>query len=332
MFDLKLEHIAAWIRDGGYASVALQLPEGLKLQATEIVDSLSRETGAGFIILGDPCYGACDLFVDYKDVADALVHFGHSPIPSQGEDKDVLYVEALYSVDIRESVRKIASELPSKIGLLATVQYIQCISQAKEVLEASGKEVFVGIGDKRVLYPGQVLGCNCSSAEAVVGKVDGFLYIGEGDFHPLAAAFGVGKAISVLNPTTGELRSVDDVKNRILRKRFAAIESSKNGHSFLVIVSSKIGQNRDAIADELMTLIREKGKVAYKAYMNELSPQNLLSYRVDVYINTACPRLAMDDYSRYDKPILTPPEAEVALGVREWKDYVFDTIRPRKEL
>ena len=41
MFDLKLDYIAAWISNGGYSSVALQLPEGLKIRATEIVDYLS---------------------------------------------------------------------------------------------------------------------------------------------------------------------------------------------------------------------------------------------------------------------------------------------------
>ena len=53
-----------------------------------------------------------------------------------------------------------------------------------------------------------------------------------------------------------------------------------------------------------------------------------MAYRVDAFVSTACPRLAMDDYSRYDKPVLTPIEAEVALGIREWDDYVFDAIRP----
>ena len=62
--------------------------------------------------------------------------------------------------------------------------------------------------------------------------------------------------------------------------------------------------------------------------MNELSPQNLMAYRVDAFISTACPRLAMDDSSRYDKPILTPTEAEVSLGLREWDNYAFDVIRP----
>ena len=328
MFDLKLSEITAWIRNGGYSSVALQLPEGLKIRATEIIDILSKETDCGFVILGDPCYGACDLHTNYKAIADALVHFGHSPIPSQGDDKDVLYIEARYDVDIREYVERIIDELPERVGLLATVQYVGCIEQAKKILESKGKKVSVGVGDKRITYPGQVLGCNCSAAESVADDVDMFLFFGEGDFHPLAAAFGIGVPIRVLNPVTGEFRSVDDVRDRILRKRFAAIQRAVDAESFLVIVCSKIGQERESVADDIMKKIESKGRKAYRLYINELSPQSLMSYRVDAFVSTACPRLAMDDYSRYDKPILTPTEAEVALGIRTWDDYAFDVIRP----
>ena len=328
MFNLKLQHVAAWISDRGIASVALQLPEGLKVRATEIVDFLTRETGVICTVLGDPCYGACDLFVRYKDLAEALIHFGHSPIPSQGDDPDVLYIEADMNLDIEDAVRASASELEGKIGLLATVQYIGCIDVAKRILESMGKEVFVGTGDARTKYPGQVLGCNCSSAYAVSEDVDVFLYIGEGDFHPLAAAFGVNKPIRVLNPVTGELRSVDDVKDRILRKRFAMITSASDAERFLVIVCDKIGQRRDAVANDLIEKIRSVGKTAYKIYMNELAPQNLLAYDVDAYVCTACPRIAMDDSARYSRPMLTPPETEVAIGIRQWEEYVFDEIRP----
>ena len=328
MFDLKLQEITAWIRNGGFSSVALQLPEGLKIRATEIIDFLSESTDADFIVLGDPCYGACDLFVDYRKIADALVHFGHSPIPSQGDDPNVFYVEAFYHADIKGYVENILGELGDKIGLLATVQYIGCLDQAKDVIEASGRKAHIGTGDRRITYPGQVLGCNCSSAESIADDVDEFLFIGEGDFHPLAAAFGIGKRIRVLNPITGELRSVDEVRDRILRKRFAAIQSAVDAGSFLVIVCSKIGQERTSVAKDIAGKIREAGRTAYIAYMNELSPQSLMSYRVDAFVSTACPRLAMDDYSRYNKPMLTPIEAEVALGIRTWDDYRFDVIRP----
>ena len=327
MFDFQLDNIVAWIRDGGYSSVALQLPEGLKIRATEISDYLSEKTGVDVLVIGFPCYGACDLF-NYKGKTDALVHFGHSPIPSQGDDPNVLYIESRSDVTLDETIMDSLKDLPERIGLLATIQYLDLIPVMKQMLESSGRKVSVGVGDRRIAYPGQVLGCNCSSAEAVIDDVDAFLFLGEGDFHPLAAAFGVKKEIFVLNPVTKELRNMSETRDRILRKRFAAIQSAKNAQTFLVIVCSKIGQDRSSEADRAIEKIRSHGLKAYKAVMEEITPMSLMAYRVDAFVNTACPRVAMDDSAKYDRPMLTIPELEIVLDERTWADYEFDQIRP----
>lgn len=327
MFDFELETISRWISDGGYASVALQMPEGLKIRAPEISEFIERETGAIPVIVGRPCYGACDLF-DYHGWADALIHFGHSPIPSQGDDPNVLYIESRSDAEVDESIMGSLSRLPGRIGLLATVQYLGLIPKVKRMLESSGREVRVGEGDLRICHPGQVLGCNCSAAESVDADVDGYLFIGEGDFHPLAAAFGMEKPVLVLNPVTGEVRDMSETRDRILRRRFAAIQGARDAESFLVIVCSKVGQNRSGLADEMVSLLRRHGRTAHKVVIEEINPTALMSYQVDAFVNTACPRIAMDDAARYPKPMLTPPELEIALGEREWGQYVFDQIRP----
>ena len=327
MFDFELETISRWISDGGYASVALQMPEGLKIRAPEISEFIERETGAVPVIVGRPCYGACDLF-DYHEWADALIHFGHSPIPSQGDDPNVLYIESRSDAEVDESIMGSLSRLPRRIGLLATVQYLGLIPKVKGMLESSGREVRVGEGDRRICHPGQVLGCNCSAAESVDADVDGYLFIGEGDFHPLAAAFGMEKPVLVLNPVTGEVRDMSETRDRILRRRFAAIQGARDAERFLVIVCSKVGQNRSGLADEMVSLLRRHGRTAHKVVIEEINPTALMSYQVDAFVNTACPRIAMDDAARYPKPMLTPPELEIALGEREWGQYVFDQIRP----
>ena len=327
MFDFELETISRWINDGGFASVALQMPEGLKIRAPEISEFIERETGAIPVIVGRPCYGACDLF-DYHGWTDALIHFGHSPIPSQGDDPNVLYIESRSDADVDESILDSLGALPAKVGLLATVQYLGLIPKVRSILESSGRTVYVGTGDLRICHPGQVLGCNCSAAEAVDEDVDGFLFIGEGDFHPLAAAFGMEKQVLVLNPVTGEVRDMAETRDRILRRRFAAIQGAKDAQSFLVIVCSKVGQNRDGLADRMVSLLRDHGRTAFKVVIEEINPTALMSYQVDAFVNTACPRIAMDDAARYPKPMLTPPELEIALGERQWGEYLFDQIRP----
>jgi len=327
MFDLRFDEIVGWVRGKGLSSVAIQLPEGLKIRATEIADHIFSNTGIPVTILGNSCYGACDVISNHSDVSEGLIHFGHSHMPSIPKDDNILFIEALADVDVEEGIKRIAQSLPDKIGLLATVQYINTLGEAKRILEGMGKKAVIGKGDTRLKYDGQVLGCNCSAAESVVDEVDGFLFIGEGDFHPLAAALGIHKEIKVFNPLTYELRSVDDARDRILRKRFATIEKAKEAESFLVLVCTKAGQRRDALADELIKKIVAAGKKAYKVAMDDVSPEALLPYRVDAYVNTACPRLAMDEYARFEKPILTPPETEAALGLRDWEDYQFDVIR-----
>jgi 2-(3-amino-3-carboxypropyl)histidine synthase len=327
MFDLRLGEITEWILSEKLSSVAVQLPEGLKMRALEIADGISSGTGIPVTVLGDPCYGACDVRAGHTDIADGLVHFGHSRMPSLPEDGKILFIEVFAKPKIDADIPKIADGLPERIGLLATVQYIEILNETKAVLEGRGKKVLIGKGDGRLMYDGQVLGCNCSAAEAVAGEVDCFLFLGEGDFHPLAAALGISKEIFVFNPLTSELRSVSDERDRMLRKRFAAIENSRSAGSFLIIVSGKIGQRRDAVADDMMEKITAAGRKAYKVFMDEIRPESLSVYGADAYINTACPRLATDDSMKFGKPVLTPPEAEIALGLRKWEDLEFDVIR-----
>lgn len=325
-FDLQLDRVGKWVRDRGYTSVAVQLPEGLKVRATEISGRIKSETGAEVVILGDPCYGACDLFIHYKDYSQGMVHFGHSPMPSLPEDPDVLFIEARADVHVRDAVAALADGLPQCVGLLSSVQYIHLLGEAREALEATGRTVLIGEGGDRLFYPGQVLGCDFSAGSAIEDDVDCFLFLGEGDFHPLAASFGVEKKVLILNPITGETRNVDDVRDRILRRRFAQIELARPAESFLIIVSTKPGQRRIEVADRVAKMLRDDGRTVYRMVSNEISPQALLPYKVDAYVNTACPRVAFDDSARYAKPMLTVPEAEIVAGSRTWDEYVFDTF------
>jgi 2-(3-amino-3-carboxypropyl)histidine synthase len=60
--------------------------------------------------------------------------------------------------------------------------------------------------------------------------------------------------------------------------------------------------------------------------MDKFDPEKLRSLGFDAYVSTACPRIAIDDFAAYDKPLLTPQELEIVLGVRNWPDYVFDQM------
>ena len=78
-YNLELDNIISEIKDKRYKRVLLQLADGLKPEAKEIVDKIKEETSAEVLIwLGD-CYGACDipLGLDMLEI-DLVVQFGHN--------------------------------------------------------------------------------------------------------------------------------------------------------------------------------------------------------------------------------------------------------------
>tara|TARA_Y100000310_G_scaffold345665_1_gene467942 strand:- start:3251 stop:3505 length:255 start_codon:yes stop_codon:yes gene_type:complete len=74
-YDLELQRIVEEIDKQKAKTVCLQLPEGLKPKASEIVDYINNKTDAEVMVWMGSCFGACD--VPQLNV-DLLIQFGHS--------------------------------------------------------------------------------------------------------------------------------------------------------------------------------------------------------------------------------------------------------------
>ena len=74
-------------------------------------------------------------------------------------------------------------------------------------------------------------------------------------------------------------------------------------------------------------MIQKASKHTLLLSVNHCSPDSLAGFTdLDCYVSTLCPRIAIDDYLLYKKPIITPPELEIVLEHRPWEDYTFDQI------
>jgi len=76
-YDLELDKAADSIMKSKAKKVCIQLPDGLKPKAKEIVDFLSSKTGADIFIWSGSCFGACDTPLLPKEF-DLLIQWGHS--------------------------------------------------------------------------------------------------------------------------------------------------------------------------------------------------------------------------------------------------------------
>ena len=326
MYNFHFDEITTFITRKGARTVVLQMPEGLKVHAQQIASEIESRTNAKCLILGDPCYGACDVYSDYRNLGDVLVHVGHAEIPSMNVGDRVLFIEVGFDFNVADLLMIAAPMLKERIGIFTTIQHLRQVPEATRWLIDRGKTVRVGMGDGRLKREGQVLGCNVTAATNIDHEVEQYIYIGSGDFHPLEVAIETNKQVIVLDPLMNEVRELEGLKDKILRQRHGAIARCHQAKDFLIIVSSKLGQNRLSMALDINDKLRARGFGSDIVIMNEVRPDYLLPYQADVYVSTACPRLAIDDYLRYPKPMITPVELEIVLGERSWENYRMDTI------
>ena len=305
-------------------TVGLQFPVGLRTKAVELAREIESRAGVTCLVSADPSFGACDVA---EVPVDLIVHLGHAPMPHLRYNRVFFYdlpgppLASLAFIDAAEPL------LPNRVGLLTTTQFRHWLPPIKDHLERKGHVVRIGEPDRRVAYAGQVLGCDYHTATVVEKDVDGYLYIGTGDFHPLGVAILVDKPVIVADPERGTARDLKEVRDRVLRQRHAAIARAHDAQTFGILVSKKIGQERMDMALGLKALAEKHGRQASLFLMDLVAPDLLQGYRVDAWVNTACPRIAIEDVLQYKEPMLTPQEFEIVLGEREWTDYRFDEIR-----
>ncbi|WP_424356746.1 diphthamide biosynthesis enzyme Dph2 [Methanocella sp. MCL-LM] len=296
-------------------TIGLQFPEGLKRQGPGIAKDVEARTGALVIVSGDPCYGACDIDDSLLDMVDVLFHFGHSRLM---DDDRIVFIEYHHEVEVDTAIRNALPLLGQKVGIVTTVQHIHMLKRMEQLLTEAGKTPVIGKGDSRITYPGQLLGCNFSATPA---GVDTVLYVGSGNFHPMGAQLSTGVPVIAADPFTGEARKVDVEK--IMRQRYALMAKAMDAKKWGIIIGTKTGQKRL----ELALRIKETAGDATLISIREITPDRLLSFKVDAYVSTVCPRVAIDDAGRFGVPVLTPVEFDIVKGLRKWEDLAFDEIR-----
>ena len=154
-------------------------------------------------------------------------------------------------------------------------------------------------------YDGQVLGCDFSSARNVMEDVDSILMISSGRFHSLGVAYFTKKKTIQANPYTGEVKEITAVDME--KEKYLRIEKARNVESFAIVYSEKPGQMNFALAESLKQLSK---KPAYLITMNEIMPDRLDYLPFEAFVITACPRIVLDDWKNYKKPVLLLDEFE----------------------
>jgi 2-(3-amino-3-carboxypropyl)histidine synthase len=312
----------------GAKKILLQLPDGLKPHVFQYFSKLSERFSV--IVSSQPFYGACDIGnMEVYSGVDCIVQLGHSAIPNIGYPKPVIFEEYRYSPaslpepELFEPIRERGFR---RIGLLASVQYLDFLPGVREVLEKSGFATAIGNPDSRMRHPGQVLGCNFSAAHSISGEVDCFLIISTGRFHSIGVQLSTDLDTFLLDVNEMKLHSMSGEKERFLRSRYAVLSRARDAKKFCVVMDTKIGQKRTSLANLIAGKVKEMGGQAVMVSADDIRPSDFENMQCDAVVFTGCPRVPIDDWEKFSMPIMTPPEFLQIYGFKQQSGYVMDEI------
>jgi 2-(3-amino-3-carboxypropyl)histidine synthase len=210
-----------------------------------------------------------------------------------------LFLEAHVNIEITLTEEQL-NQLPKDIGLFTTVQFIDAVQPVIKQLE--NKEIKVTLcKGKHTQRPGQILGC-----EYLDYPVPAFLYIGDGVFHPQAIAIKNKKPIFCYNPYTKKLSEFDrtDIETAV-RKHKVAISKFLMAEHVGVLISTKPGQQFFKRSTLLREKLEAKGVKVSMFISNTIDFTQMNNFPfVDCWVNSACPRIGIDDKNKVDKPMV----------------------------
>ncbi|KAK7060324.1 Diphthamide biosynthesis protein 1 [Paramarasmius palmivorus] len=224
----------------------------------------------------------------------------------------------------------------TRLALVSTIQFAAALQRLKEDLSqplASVSEGALWSGEytctvprSKPLSPGEILGC---TAPRLGEEVDGIIYLGDGRFHL--------EAIMIANPDVPAFR-YDPYSKKLTRERYGhgemrrirgdAVRKAKGSIEWpeekplwgaILGTLGRQGSFRQlkAITNQLST---SRTSIPYMPILlSELSPAKLGLFNsgklnVATWVQTSCPRLSIDWGYAFDRPLLSPYEAALAVG------------------
>ncbi len=233
----------------------------------------------------------------------------------------VLFLEAPYSGEVTlntDTLNYLKKKKYQKVALYASVQFCNNLETVKQQLAKANITIITSKPD-RTHVQSQLLGCDnyhssLNLAEKELQEIDAYLYVGDGKFHPLALVYAqkdspAMKEIICNDPLRKEMiiLGLNEIKRTLRRYRGTLLKflSAKNVG---VIITVKPGQEH--LRPSFFLEKKFPDKKFYYFIDDTISFSQLENFPfIDVWVNTACPRIGFDDQEQFLKGVLNLNDA-----------------------
>ena len=196
------------------------------------------------------------------------------------------------------------------LAVFSAVQFRNNLDEVRDILKKEGYKSEISKAF-RTSIEGQILGCDsyADSLQLDLSGVDGFVYVGDGYFHPNALLLAQEfenkiKPVILVNVVQQIVEVIDKSHiEKYLKKKKGNMLKYYTSNVIGVFVTSKWGQEYKDSALKLKKMYPEKEFYFFVAD-NFLDMEMENFPFIEVWVNTACPRIGQDDIVRHTKPVV----------------------------
>ncbi|GAA5834953.1 hypothetical protein JCM11251_002070 [Rhodosporidiobolus azoricus] len=232
-------------------------------------------------------------------------------------------------------------------------------AEGKALIEEKKQKFEIVVPQVKPLSPGEILGC---TAPRLAADIDALLYVGDGRFHlesimianPTVPAFRYDPYTKKLTRELYDHQEMRQMRGEAVAKARESLEAGPDVETgkkdAWAVVLGTLGRQGNLRVLKNVTKHLEAPPSSNPAssltpsassspptttpfiplLLSELSPSKLSLLRgISTFVQTSCPRLSIDWGYAFPRPLLSPYEASVALGVhgaRGWKDMGLDKL------
>lgn len=310
---IKEEQIDRILSQQRPKKVGLEAPDGMLNALVPLARRIEQKYGIQTIIILDHTWGTCDLvnFDVNRLGVDLVLNIGHS-IGTERLGRYTYLIDAEYDVGFDDVIQKAVHLINEKrlepIGVITISNHKSYLEQAISKFKEMGIDARKGEAEG-ALFDGQVFGCNFHSARKIRDDVNAFFFLGQSRFHAIGVYLATRKPTFMLDPFFNEVVDVKSEGDLFEKKAILSIYKAKDAKTFGIITSLKEGQYFKNQAYEIKSELEGLGRDVVMFSLREITSERLQAVRnIEVFIETACPRIAMDN-ENFDRPILSYQQA-----------------------
>jgi len=309
-------------------AVAVNGPEALIPKLQDVAEHIAEIFGIPVYIMGDTCWGSCDLNTHAAEMlnADILFNVGHTIAMDTFGDK-VIMIGAFDDITFDIVANKCAKDLKGNyrtVSLVTDSQHLLEIDKVKRIFEAHGFTVIIGRG-RGQLRDAQVFGCEFYPAYNVQNEVDAYVFLGQSMFHSASVALSTEKPTIMLDPYFQEYTDVSEFARGMHKKAILSVYKAVDADTIGIIIGLKEGQFAHIRALELKKEFEKAQKKVQMIALTEITEDRVQIFKgIDAFVQVACPRIGTDNH--FKKPMLSVPQALSLLKILR-KEPVGDFLK-----